>query len=67
MREGLELLSGLPAGISAGTDLQEIINYPQDTVLGYAQKTLRVYRMACQQPSQRTKTLHKRSGEHIDK
>lgn len=65
MREGLELLSGLPAGIGASIDFQEIINYPPDTVLGYAQKTLRAYRMACQQPLQRTKMLHKRSGEHI--
>ena len=67
MHEGLELLSGLSAGVSTDIDLQEITNYPQDTVLGYAQKTLRAYRMACQQPSQRTKVLHKRLGEHTDK
>ncbi|WP_292979648.1 Lon protease family protein [Nitrosomonas sp.] len=67
MREGLELLSGLPAGIDDDIELQEIINYPQGSVLGYAQKTLRAYRMACQQTPQRTKTLHKRSGEHTEK
>lgn len=67
MQEGLELLSGLPAGISSDTELHEITNYPQDTVLGYAQKTLRAYRMACQQTPQRAKTLHKRSGEHTEK
>lgn len=51
MYDGLELLSGLPAGISDDTEFREIVNYPRDTVLGYAQKTLRAYRAACQQPS----------------
>ncbi|MCC6916553.1 ATP-binding protein [Nitrosomonas sp.] len=67
MQEGLELLSGLPAGVSSDTELYEIVNYPQDTVLGYAQKTLRAYRMACQQTPQRVKMPHKRSGEHTDR
>lgn len=41
--EGLELLTGVPAGCVNGSGL-----YPQDSVLGRAQKTLAVYRRACQ-------------------
>lgn len=52
--DGLELLSGFPAGMTADIELNEMMNYPQDTVLGYAQKTLRAYRAACQQPQQKS-------------
>lgn len=55
MHDGLELLSSLPAGINNDTGFRETINYPRDTVLGYAQKTLRAYRAACQQPAQSAK------------
>jgi predicted ATP-dependent protease len=41
--EGIELLTGLPVGIANGTG-----NYPYDSVLGHAQKTLLAYRRACQ-------------------
>jgi len=40
--EGLELLTGLPAGIA-----NSIGNYPRGSVLGHAQKTLLAYRRAC--------------------
>ena len=43
MGEGLELLSGLPAGERADSG-----DYPADTLLGRAQKTLQAYRRACQ-------------------
>lgn len=46
--EGIELLTGFPAGITAEENLNEVIHYPHDSVLGYAQKALRVYRLACQ-------------------
>lgn len=64
MSDGLELLTGFPAGITADAGLNEIINYPQETVLGQAQKALRAYRVACQQP-QRTKSAHKRMNESV--
>ncbi|MEO6421544.1 MAG: ATP-binding protein [Candidatus Nitrotoga sp.] len=41
--EGIELLTGLPVGIANGTG-----NYPSNSVLGHAQKTLLAYRRACQ-------------------
>ncbi|MDP1638090.1 MAG: ATP-binding protein [Candidatus Nitrotoga sp.] len=41
--EGIELLTGLPVGTANGTG-----NYPYDSVLGHAQKTLLAYRRACQ-------------------
>jgi len=41
--EGIELLTGFPAGIANGMG-----NYPYDSVLGHAQKTLLAYRRACQ-------------------
>ena len=68
MYDGLELLSGLPAGIGDSIEaLQEVINYPQDTVLGHAQKTLRAYRIACQQQPPYTKIPARRSGESAGK
>jgi predicted ATP-dependent protease len=41
--EGMELLSGYPIGVA-----DEAGNYPRDTVLGDAQRTLLAYRRACQ-------------------
>ncbi|HEU0234558.1 MAG TPA: ATP-binding protein [Gallionella sp.] len=52
--EGLELLTGLPAGIA-----NDAGNYPRDSVLGHAQRTLLAYRRACQ-ASEHTKTERKR-------
>lgn len=52
--EGLELLTGLPAGIA-----NDAGNYPRDSVLGHAQRTLTAYRRACQ-ASEHTKTERKR-------
>jgi predicted ATP-dependent protease len=40
---GIELLTGLAAGT-----MDEAGDYPHDSVLGHAQKTLRAYRRACQ-------------------
>ncbi|MDE2311210.1 MAG: AAA family ATPase, partial [Betaproteobacteria bacterium] len=51
--EGLELLTGLPAGVANATG-----NYPSGSVLGHAQKTLQAYRRACQ-ASGRPKTRRK--------
>ncbi|MBM9536541.1 Lon protease family protein [Desulfobulbus alkaliphilus] len=45
--EGLELITGVPAGLINGSGL-----YPQGTVLGRVQKTLSVYRRACQASGQ---------------
>lgn len=61
MSEGIELLTDCSAGITANVDLNEITHYPQDSVLGYAQKILRAYRLACQH-SQHPKTERKRFG-----
>lgn len=61
MSEGIELLTDFSAGITANADLNEIIHYPQDSVLGYAQKVLRAYRLACQH-SQHPKSERKRFG-----
>ena len=52
--EGIELLTGLPAGIA-----NEAGNYPRGSVLGHAQKTLLAYRRACQ-ASERAKAERKR-------
>jgi len=41
--EGIELLTGVPAGIVGGTG-----SYPTDSVLGLVQSTLHAYRRACQ-------------------
>ncbi|PTN12423.1 putative ATP-dependent protease [Nitrosomonas aestuarii] len=43
--EGLELLTGMPSGIS---EKRKIKKYPAKTVLGYAEKTLIDFRSACQ-------------------
>ncbi len=40
--EGLELLTGLPAGVA-----NDAGNFPRDSVLGHAQRTLLAYRRAC--------------------
>jgi len=53
--EGLELLTGLPAGIA-----NDAGNYPRDSVLGHAQRTLLAYRRACQ-ASEHTKNERKHS------
>ena len=42
--EGMELLTGVPFGALVGAD------YPPDTVLGRAQRTLQAYRYACETP-----------------
>ncbi len=52
--EGMALLTGLPAGIANAAG-----KYPQDSVLGHAQKTLLAYRRACQ-ATERDKTARKR-------
>ncbi len=41
--EGIELLTGLPAGVA-----DEAGNYPHGSVFGHAQRTLLAYRRACQ-------------------
>lgn len=64
--EGMELLLGYPAGITAETALHEIINYPHESVLGYAQRTLRSYRHACQMID-RPKSEHKRFIRRTEK
>ncbi len=56
--EGIELLTGLPAGVA-----DEAGNYPHGSVLGHAQKTLLAYRRACQisaHPNQKTGLRHLR-------
>ena len=40
--EGIELLTGIPAGVADGSG-----HYPHGSVLGHAQKTLLAYRRAC--------------------
>ncbi|MDD5383805.1 MAG: ATP-binding protein [Gallionella sp.] len=52
--EGIGLLTGLPAGTA-----NDAGNYPRDSVLGHAQRTLLAYRRACQ-ASEHTKTERKR-------
>jgi predicted ATP-dependent protease len=50
---GIELLTGLPAGIANATG-----NYPRGSVFGHAQKTLLAYRRACQETGN-TRTVHR--------
>ncbi|AKH38872.1 MULTISPECIES: Lon protease family protein [Nitrosomonas] len=57
--EGIELLTDFPAGFAPEADLNEVIHYPYDSVLGYAQKVLRAYRIACQL-TQHTKAERRR-------
>ncbi len=49
--DGIELLTGMPAG-----EADDAGNYPHDSVLGYAQRTLLAFRRACQV------TEHPKSG-----
>jgi predicted ATP-dependent protease len=44
VNEGIELLTGLSTGMANAAG-----NYPRGSVLGHAQKTLQVYRRACQE------------------
>ncbi|OGS95066.1 MAG: ATP-dependent protease [Gallionellales bacterium RIFCSPLOWO2_12_FULL_57_18] len=50
---GIELLTGVPAGIA-----DDAGDYPPDSVLGNAQKTLLAYRRACQASE------HQKTGRH---
>jgi predicted ATP-dependent protease len=55
--DGIELLTGLPAGIANETG-----SYPHGSVLGHAQRTLLAYRRAChasEHPKSRRKHLRK--------
>lgn len=61
--QGLELLAGLPAGY---VEPGRISGYSSDTVLGYAQKTLMIFRRACQL-SQHPKSEHRRLPSRLDK
>ena len=56
--EGIELLTGCAAGMTAGIEVGAT-GYPHDSVLGRAQKTLQAYRRACQLADD-PKTGHKR-------
>ncbi|MCH9638772.1 MAG: AAA family ATPase [Betaproteobacteria bacterium] len=47
--QGLTLLSGLPAGT---IEENKTISYPSSSVLGHAQKILRIFRRACQMAQQ---------------
>jgi predicted ATP-dependent protease len=55
VNEGIELLTGVPAGL-AGKSGQ----YPRDSVLGRAQQTLQAYRRACQAADDGQKPVRKR-------
>ena len=61
--QGLELLTGLPSGSSESA---QINGYSYDTVLGHAQKTLLVFRRACQS-TQHPRTEHRRLPSRADK
>ncbi|WP_345789924.1 ATP-binding protein [Nitrosomonas sp. JL21] len=61
--QGLELLTGLPVGIQ---DTGRIAGYPSDTVLGSVQRTLLVFRRACQ-VMQHPKTEHRRLPSRSEK
>ena len=61
--QGLELLTGLPAGI---IDEGRTNQYPTDTVLGHAQKALLAFRRACQL-SQQPKSEHRRLPSRPEK
>lgn len=67
MCDGIELLTDFPCGISADSELNDMVNYPPDTVLGRAQRTLRAYRAACQQQPQQPKPGHKRAVARAEK
>ncbi|PSJ17615.1 ATP-binding protein [Nitrosomonas supralitoralis] len=61
--EGLELLTGMPTGLSAEG---RVNGYSSDTVLGFAQKTLLTFRRACQllqHPRNEHRRLPTRSGK----
>jgi predicted ATP-dependent protease len=53
--EGIALLTGIPAGEANDTG-----NYPRDSVLGHAQRTLVAYRRACHHANDIGKTERKR-------
>ena len=61
--QGLELLTGCPAGL---TEQSRSIGYSPDTVLGYAQRALLVFRRACQL-TQHPKTEHRRLPSRAEK
>ncbi len=61
--QGLELLTGCPAGL---TEQSRSMGYAPDTVLGYAQRALLVFRRACQL-TQHPKTEHKRLPSRAEK
>ncbi len=66
MSEGLELLTGLSSGLVSDVQLNEMLVYEPHTVLGRAQKTLRNFRAACQQPAHaksESKRTHERTGK----
>lgn len=61
--QGLELLTGCPAGIA---EQSRTVGYSPDTVLGYAQRALLVFRRACQM-TQHPKTEHRRLPSRTEK
>lgn len=61
--QGLELLTGLPSGSSESA---QINGYSYGTVLGHAQKTLLLFRRACQS-TQHPRTEHRRLPSRADK
>ncbi len=61
--QGLELLTGMSVGT---LDAGRITGYASDTVLGSAQRTLLVFRRACQM-TQHLKTEHRRLPSRSDK
>ncbi len=61
--QGLELLTGFPAGMS---EQSRSMGYSSDTVLGFAQRSLLVFRRACQM-SHHPKTEHRRLPSRTDK
>ena len=61
--EGLELLAGLPSG---NIESARMTGYSSDTVLGHAQKTLLMFRRACQS-IQHPKTEHRRLPSRAEK
>ncbi|MDE2389647.1 MAG: ATP-dependent protease, partial [Betaproteobacteria bacterium] len=61
--EGLELLTGLSSGIS---DSVRMTGYSSDTALGHAQRTLLIFRRACQL-TQHPKTEHRRLPSRSEK
>jgi predicted ATP-dependent protease len=61
--EGLELLAGLPSG---NIESARMNGYSSDTVLGHAQKTLLMFRRACQS-TQHPRTEHRRLPSRAEK